>query len=214
MPAATPVLEKVTTFITRKTSAGPELLLFEHPTSGIQIPAGTVEPGERPERAALREAAEETALGELILLADLGSRDEPPPPGHLLVIAPTPVYSLPNPSSFDWARFRSGILVRFLRREGKFCQVSYEETDRWPDPQYTTYQITGWVPTRMLTPKCVRYFFHMACAVETHEHWTVKADNHIFKLFWAPVANLPAIVPPQDAWLPWLKKANLEQTHR
>jgi 8-oxo-dGTP pyrophosphatase MutT (NUDIX family) len=109
-----------------------------------------VEPGEKPERAVLREAAEETGLGELVLLANLGSQDEPPPPGHLRVMAPTPVYSRPDPNSFDWARFRSGTPVRFLRREGHFCQVSYEESDRWPDPQYTTYQITGWVPMKIL----------------------------------------------------------------
>jgi hypothetical protein len=42
----------------------------------------------------------------------------------------------------------------------------------------------------------------------------VQSDNHRFKLFWAPVDNLPPLVPPQDIWLEWLKKANLEQTHR
>ncbi|HNT24128.1 MAG TPA: NUDIX domain-containing protein [Anaerolineales bacterium] len=214
MTSATPTLEKVTALITRKTDSGYELLLFEHPTSGIQIPAGTVEPGEKAEHAVLREAAEETGLGDLIILADLGSQDEPPPAGHLMVLIPTPVYARPDPNSFDWARFRSGTTVRFIRREGKFCQVTYEETDRWPDPQYTTYQITGWVPTKVLTPQCMRHFFHITHAGETRERWTVKADNHIFKFFWAPLANLPAIVSPQDTWPEWLKKANLEQAHR
>jgi len=54
MTSATPTLEKVTALITRKTDSGYELLLFEHPTSGIQIPAGTVEPGEKAEHAVLR----------------------------------------------------------------------------------------------------------------------------------------------------------------
>ncbi len=214
MPSATPTLEKVTALITRKANSRFELLLFEHPTTGIQIPAGTVEAGEKAEHAVLREAAEETGLGDLIILETLGSQDELPPPEHLMVLTSTPVYARPDPNSFDWARFRNGTTVRFVRREGKFCQVSYEETDRWPDPQYTTYQITGWVPTKVLTPLCVRHFFHIACAVETSERWTVKADNHIFKLFWAPLTDLPAIIPPQDTWLKWLKKANLEQTHR
>ncbi len=36
------IIEKLTAFVTRPTSNGYELLLFEHPTAGIQIPAGTV----------------------------------------------------------------------------------------------------------------------------------------------------------------------------
>ena len=39
-------VEKVTAFITRRVDDGCELLLFEHPVGGVQIPAGTVEPGE------------------------------------------------------------------------------------------------------------------------------------------------------------------------
>ena len=41
------------------------LLVFSHPNhpeAGIQVPAGTVEPGETPHAAALREAAEEIGL--------------------------------------------------------------------------------------------------------------------------------------------------------
>ena len=41
------------------------ILVFEHPgapDAGIQVPAGIIEPGEDPARAALREAAEESGL--------------------------------------------------------------------------------------------------------------------------------------------------------
>ncbi len=47
---------------------GNRLLLFTHPESpeaGIQVPAGTIEPGESPEDAVMREAREETGLTEL-----------------------------------------------------------------------------------------------------------------------------------------------------
>jgi 8-oxo-dGTP pyrophosphatase MutT (NUDIX family) len=43
----------------------PELLVFDHvgmPEAGTQIPAGGVRPDEEPERAVLREVAEETGL--------------------------------------------------------------------------------------------------------------------------------------------------------
>ena len=47
---------------------GSRLLLFTHPESpeaGIQVPAGTIEPGESPQDAVMREAKEETGLTEL-----------------------------------------------------------------------------------------------------------------------------------------------------
>lgn len=49
-------LEKVTVFITRGKANKIELLLFEHPNAGIQLPAGTVEINENHYDAALREA--------------------------------------------------------------------------------------------------------------------------------------------------------------
>jgi 8-oxo-dGTP pyrophosphatase MutT (NUDIX family) len=51
-------------------TSGPRLLLFthpEHPDAGIQVPAGTMAPGEVPAAAALREAREETGLTALRL---------------------------------------------------------------------------------------------------------------------------------------------------
>lgn len=51
------------------------LLVFRHtdvPEAGIQAPAGTVEPGESPARAVMREAREETGLTDLMLVRFLG----------------------------------------------------------------------------------------------------------------------------------------------
>lgn len=59
---------------------GQRLLVFRHsfvPEAGIQVPAGTVEPGERPEAAVLREAREETGLSGLTLAAFLGEQVRP-----------------------------------------------------------------------------------------------------------------------------------------
>ena len=96
-------VHKVTCFITRPGETGTELLLFIHPQLGVQIPAGTVNPGEELEVAARREAAEESGLNTLNLVRLLGEADDPPPPGVLLVSHPTTVYSRPVAGSLDWA---------------------------------------------------------------------------------------------------------------
>ena len=58
----TPILKhKVFAYLTH----GHRLLVFRHadfPEAGSQVPAGTVQPDERPDEAVLREAYEETGL--------------------------------------------------------------------------------------------------------------------------------------------------------
>ncbi len=76
-----PTVHKVTCFITRTQKSGTNLLLFNHPIAGVQIPAGTVNPGEDPVTAAHREAFEETGLTDLILERALGEVEDPPPTG-------------------------------------------------------------------------------------------------------------------------------------
>ncbi len=52
-----------------------KLLVFDHvenPSLGMQIPGGTIEEGELPAHAALREAEEETGLSEIKLKSFLG----------------------------------------------------------------------------------------------------------------------------------------------
>jgi 8-oxo-dGTP pyrophosphatase MutT (NUDIX family) len=66
--------EKVVAYITR----GDQLLVFSQPNgfeAGIQVPAGTMEPGEKPEEAVLREAFEETGLAGLEIVSFLGDRE-------------------------------------------------------------------------------------------------------------------------------------------
>jgi 8-oxo-dGTP pyrophosphatase MutT (NUDIX family) len=54
-----------------------KLLVFSHPyapEAGIQVPAGTIEAGEQPEQAVLREAFEETGLTGLSIDGFLGEQ--------------------------------------------------------------------------------------------------------------------------------------------
>lgn len=71
MPA---ISYKVMAYITH----GDRLLVFRHtryPEAGIQVPGGSMEPGEVPEEAVLREAQEETGLTGLEIRAFLGVQE-------------------------------------------------------------------------------------------------------------------------------------------
>jgi 8-oxo-dGTP pyrophosphatase MutT (NUDIX family) len=176
-------VHKVTCFITRTGSQSIELLLFNHPNVGEQIPAGTVNPGENPEIAARREAAEESWLDNLTFLRSLGEVEDPLQHGYHVVTHPSPVYSRPEINSFDWAYFRTGLPVQVLKHGAGFTQVRYEETDRYIDTRYVTYNITGWVPDEALTDQRFRHFYLLEASGETPQQWSFTTDNHIFELF-------------------------------
>jgi 8-oxo-dGTP pyrophosphatase MutT (NUDIX family) len=199
-----PVVHKVTCFITRQAGMHTELLLFNHPYVGVQIPAGTADPGEDPEIAARREAAEESGLEGLVLLQKLHVLQDPPPEGMLLTSQPTPVYSRPDPHSMDWAHFRHGLPVERLRQSAGFIQVRFAEDDQFIDPHYTTYNITGWVPETALTDQRIRHFYLFRAVKPAPERWELSVDYTVFQLFWSRLDDLPPIVSPQDRWLRWL----------
>ena len=205
MTEADNVIEKVTAFVTRYNNSALELLLFKHPNAGIQIPAGTVEENEDVDRAVMREVAEETGLKNVKIKQYLGYLDEEPPNAMCFIVRKTKVYSRPDSSSFDWAEFRRGILVKPHRKEGAFTQVTYQEWDKYPDPQYITYSITGWVRNDLLCRKQRRHFFHLTVKGDVQETWTQFADNHYFQLFWTPFASPPEIVEPQCYWIEYVR---------
>ena len=194
-------VEKVTAFVTRRAGDETELLLFEHPYAGIQIPAGTVEEGETPQGAALREVSEETGLTFLSMGQSLGSEDTRLPAGQRIIAEATRVYARPDAASFDWAYLRKGITVSINRKADRFSQVTYEECDRVPDSEYVSLRIAGWVPDDVLADTQRRHFFHLEFQGHSEERWSVLTDNHCFDLFWAPLTALPDIIPPQDKWL-------------
>ncbi len=198
-------LEKVTAFVTRPGPIGPELLLFAHLYAGNQIPAGTVEEGEAPEQAVLREVAEETGLSALRLQAQIGRRDELPHAATHVVARSATLYARPDAASFDWARLPRGTGVRLLRRAAGFAQVSYEENDSYPQAAYISYQLTGWLSEDALALTNRRSFFHLQALDGAPELHPVFTDHHTFRPFWAPLSRLPEIVAPQQAWLDFVQ---------
>lgn len=53
-------------------TAAPRILLFRHPLAGVQLVKGTIEPGETPAQAALRELSEESGIDAATVVCDLG----------------------------------------------------------------------------------------------------------------------------------------------
>lgn len=200
------ILEKVTTFVTRKRNNNTDLLLFEHPHAGIQLPAGTCEDGEPHIEAALREAREETGLDGFNIKAYIGSDDIVIPENHCFVLRKTKVYARPDTKSFDWAEFHRGFWAERLRTFDGFTQVNYTEMDRYPDSEYVTYCITGWVKSDAITPHAKRHYYHLVFDGESPESWSVQIDNHEYRPFWAPVSNLPQLIGYQQDWLDYVTK--------
>jgi 8-oxo-dGTP pyrophosphatase MutT (NUDIX family) len=191
---------KVTALIVRPSPAGEELLLFRHAHAGIQIPSGTIDPGETPEAAVLREAAEETGLTEFVAIEPLGSREIPLPADRRMVAKPVLLYTRPSADHSYGLQLRAGISVRLEREAAGFAQITYEERDEDATPPYVSYRITGWTTRDHLATGLHRHFFLLRYDRPTSERWQIETDGHRFVLFWAPLAALPALRPPQDTW--------------
>lgn len=69
------VLEKAVPCVVRERNGGRELLIFRHPFVGVQIPKGTVEPGEDVADAAIRELEEESGIATIASSVKVGTWD-------------------------------------------------------------------------------------------------------------------------------------------
>src|SRR5262249_42768255 len=121
--AMTAGIEKITAFVTRVVNSRQELLLFQHPSAGIQIPAGTVEPGEGPEAAAIRETQEEIGLHAVAIDRYLGMQEVVLPDTQRMLLQSTRVYAHPNLMSFNWIQLTRGFTVNVERHQGDFTQI-------------------------------------------------------------------------------------------
>jgi 8-oxo-dGTP pyrophosphatase MutT (NUDIX family) len=74
-PSSSCIKQKVYAYILAEMEGQKRLLVFEYvhrPEAGIQVPGGSVEPGEHISAAVMREAQEETGLTHLHLIKKLG----------------------------------------------------------------------------------------------------------------------------------------------
>ena len=205
-----PELQNLTSFVVRHAQhdvGAREVLLLRHPFTGLQFPAGLMEAGEAPEAAALRVAAEQTGLDGIGWAAPAGVTVEEVVGAGWLVAQTTPVFFRPDARSQSWAILRRGVSVASERETGDFVQITYEEVDRAPSPQFLTARITGWAPRAALAKVRRRHFFVLPFEDDTAAAWAMSDGRDDYVLFWAPIEHLPALMPPQDQWIPYLTAA-------
>ena len=158
-----------------------------------------------PDQAVQREVREETGFKRTTIKKCLGVQKQNLPENQRMIAVSTRVYTRPDPTSFDWAFFRPGIVVDITRNVPGFTQVVYQEFDNVPEPSYVSMEIRGWVPDDALAGSVERFFFLISSAEPGKDRWTNFADNHTSSLFWSPLDSLPQIIHPQDTWLEYLK---------
>ncbi len=199
------IVQKVTAFIIRERNSIKELLVFKHPTAGIQIPAGTVEEGEDIETAVKRETYEETGLRFVKVESYLGCFENELKNNQRIIAETTEVYIEPNLDAMPYKRKLSkGLTVDYLSTQEDFTHISYiaYEYDKFYKPTCIRSNITGWVPNENISAQKKRHFFHLSTQEETADAWELKSDQgHIFKPYWTPLSPKPNIIPPQDQWL-------------
>lgn len=199
------VIQKVTAFIVREKDGAKELLVFKHPTAGVQIPAGTVETDEDIETAVKREVYEETGLRFVEIESYLGCFENELESNQRIIAETTEVYIEPNLNVIPYRRQLSkGLTVDYLSTQRDFTHISYieYEYDEFHKPVHIDTNITGWVPSENLSVQKKRHFFLMSTQEKTANAWELKSDlGHIFKPYWTPLSPKPKIISPQDRWL-------------
>jgi 8-oxo-dGTP pyrophosphatase MutT (NUDIX family) len=69
------VRKRVVAYVTRERDGATELLVFEHrdhPSAGVQVPAGRADPGETLEQTLRRELHEESGIEDAVVVRELG----------------------------------------------------------------------------------------------------------------------------------------------
>jgi 8-oxo-dGTP pyrophosphatase MutT (NUDIX family) len=196
-------ITKVTSFVTRETepSGTSELLVFRHPDAGVQLPAGSVEPGEAFEAAALREVEEETGLMDARLVARLGTRVTEL--GSMKAFYEDAILRKgPSEEAEILDQVPRGWWCRIQGEQGEYSEICYEELNRYTDPQLVIVRFSGWVKSASLAHRMERGFFHIRATGATPDRWVKRAEDRFdFECFWLPLVPKPDIQSPQQEWI-------------
>jgi len=195
-------LQKVTALITRpRADGGHDLLVMQHPTAGVQVPAGTVEENESLIDAAFREVAEETGLRELRLVRRLGTETLTAKDGAYAMLRATPLRKGPSlDAAVLEASFPRAYWCRAIGQAGAFSEIVYEEHDFNVQPKRVLVRYSGWVESDAIADAVERHFFHFEVGVPTQERWVQQAEQS-FECYFTPLVPKPKLMHLQQAWL-------------
>ncbi|MFP4600370.1 MAG: NUDIX domain-containing protein [Persicimonas sp.] len=191
--AAATSLSKITAFVVSKDKPR-RLLVFGHPLAGIQLPAGTVEPGEDAAAAAAREVFEETGLEVTSQGIVLDEQVRPFGPERAAMLETV---------ATDEATFQHGHKVRVLGEDEASGSVRVREEiyDYNVSPPELLSTITGTVPVGSLADAVRRTFVLFVEEARSTERRRQKADGHTFEVFWTPLRPDVALFERQREWL-------------
>lgn len=206
------MIEKVTAFIVRKKNDIPQLLVFKHPTAGIQIPAGTVEANETSENALLREVREETGLQRLTLLKKLGDTTLFLGQNEAVLLTTLRCFAWPAQAAKRIGPLCSrGLKLQTFERKVGFTHIKYEDYDFNQDPPTLLNAIDAWLPSDALTREILRTFYLLRVEEETQDTWQIQSDQgHTFQFFWVNWNEFPQLIGEQADWLNQLDQVTPE----
>jgi 8-oxo-dGTP pyrophosphatase MutT (NUDIX family) len=175
-------VDKVAAFVLRADHGQPLLLVFDHPPAdgaeaSVQVPAGTVEPGEAPAAAVVREVEEETGLTGVRLVRELGA--------------------IPALAPGEWmiARARDGTPL------GRGQAVSVTGSASGPTIEISRGSWRGAVSRDALTQDSTRYLFQLELGGSAPERWRHPCDcGAPLTLYWVPL-DRALLHPRQQHWL-------------
>lgn len=203
------ILEKVVAFILRERNGRQEILVFDHPTAGTQIPAGTVEEGESLEAAVLRETKEETGFTGSIVRPLASPTFDPLGADRVIALKKVTLRQNPAPDADPIPSLWSGGRgMPFNRVEAKapqnrFIYVARREIDHNQTPPKLIQEFQCWSPAKLVTRQQRRHYFQIRLHEnDTPEQWIIEGDyQHHWRLYWTPLEPRPQLMGWQNDWL-------------
>ncbi len=178
------------------------VLVFDHPLAGTQFPAGTVDLGESPESAAVRELAEETGI-DVELVEYLGTtftrRED------------DLAYTLEAVVADNGLHIPPGYRVHVLGEDGDEIRFTRRESDHSTEPPQILSESAGLTARQTLTRSIERHFFK--AEVEDAAPWSWEGDDgHVWRCHFVDINAVQAFGEQQE-WLETFAAGLVAQSH-